>query len=61
MTATLSCITNRTLILLALVATVALMLVAIAAHANGTSQPFGHAKIEHAAGKTVSGKPSRRA
>ena len=53
-------LTNRTLMFAALVATIALMLVAIAAGTNGTSKPGAHSKIE-LAGKSVSGKPSRRA
>ena len=59
MTASLNRISNRTLIVLALVATIALMLLAIASSGSG-SAPSGHSKIE-LAGKTVSGKPSRRA
>lgn len=53
-------LTNRTLMFAALVATIALMLVAIAAGTNGAAKPGAHSKIE-LAGKTVSSKPSRRA
>jgi hypothetical protein len=53
-------ITNHALLLAALIATIALMLVAIAA-SGSASKPGSHSKIELAGGKSVSGKPSRRA